>query len=101
MFLPSKKGIWPLRLLRPAVTGLRKKKLRGAIHLEVAITVTAVGIHVHIGQYQKGTSVSGRAFLVQNRLAVVKVMTRQHGIQLGQISFEISCLEIIEALKEW
>jgi hypothetical protein len=101
LFLPNKKGIWPLRLLWPTITRLRKKELRRAINLEVTIPITAVSINVHVSQYQKGTSVSGRAFQVQNRLAVVKVMTRQYGIQPRQISFEISCLEIIEALKEW
>ena len=61
LFLTSKKGIHSFRLLWPTITGLGKKELRRAINLEITIPITAVGIHVHVGQYQKGTSVSGRA----------------------------------------
>jgi hypothetical protein len=51
LLLTSKEGIHSFRLLRPAVTGLRKKELGGTINLEVAIPITAVGIHIHVGQY--------------------------------------------------
>ena len=76
LFLNGKKRIRSVRLLRPSVTRLGEKKRRRAINLEVPISITAIGIHIHISQYHQGVAVCGRAFQLQNRLAIIEIVTR-------------------------
>ncbi len=76
LLLNGKKLIHAFRLLRPSVTRLGEEKRRRAINLEVPISITAIGIHIHISQYHQGVAVCGRAFQLQNRLAIIEIVTR-------------------------
>ena len=68
--------------------------------MDIPVAIRAVGIHIHVGDDKKGSAGSHWILQLEHRLAVVEIVAREHGVEVGELAVEVVCFEFVDFFEK-
>jgi hypothetical protein len=100
-FFPDwKEGIGAFSGFAPAIAGEGLKGRRDAVGAGSAVSVGAVGVHIHVGLDQQRSAQCGGMFQLEDGFGVEEIVTRKELVESGKVGLNVGDFPLVEVLEK-